>query len=107
MEYITQIDSIKGDQIIFKHPVKNQNNKYINYYKLLYSDPNVHLKYLLIPISFNEFDSFGFLPLIVGLVTTFISSLFAIDFLLKYFSSNGLKIFIIYRLVFGVLILLN
>ena len=57
--------------------------------------------------SFNEFDLYGFLPLIVGLVTTFISSLFAIDFLLKYFSSNGLKIFIIYRLVFGVLILLN
>ena len=57
--------------------------------------------------SFNEFDSFGFLPLIVGLFTTFISSLFAIDFLLKYFSSNGLKIFIVYRLVFGILILLN
>ena len=57
--------------------------------------------------SFNEFDSFGFLPLIVGLFTTFISSLFAIDFLLKYFSSNGLRIFIVYRLVFGILILLN
>ena len=53
MEYITQIDSIKGHQIIFKQPVKNQNNKYINYYKLLYSDPNVHLKYLLIPININ------------------------------------------------------
>ena len=43
MEYITQIDSIKGHQIIFKHPVKNQNNKYINYYKLLYIDQNVFL----------------------------------------------------------------
>jgi len=46
-------------------------------------------------------------PLIVGLTTTFVSSLFAIDFLLKYFSSNGLKIFIIYRVIFGVVILLN
>ena len=57
--------------------------------------------------SFNEFSSIGFLPLFVGLVTTFLSSLLAIDFLLKYFSSNGLKIFIIYRVIFGVVILLN
>jgi undecaprenyl-diphosphatase len=57
--------------------------------------------------NFNEFSSFSFYPLIVGLITTFLSSLFAIDFLLKYFSSNGLKIFIIYRVIFGVVILLN
>ncbi len=57
--------------------------------------------------SFNEFFSLGFLPLFVGLVTTFLSSLLAMDFLLKYFSSNGLKIFIIYRVIFGVVILLN
>ena len=57
--------------------------------------------------SFNEFFSLGFLPLFIGLITTFLSSLLAIDFLLKYFSSNGLKIFIIYRVFFGVVILLN
>jgi len=57
--------------------------------------------------SFNEFSSFSFYPLIVGLVTTFLSSLIAIDFLIKYFSSNGLKVFIIYRVIFGVVILLN
>ncbi|MBO8206299.1 undecaprenyl-diphosphate phosphatase [Prochlorococcus marinus XMU1406] len=57
--------------------------------------------------SFNEFFSLGFLPLFVGLVSTFLSSLLAIDFLIKYFSSNGLKIFIIYRVIFGVVILLN
>ena len=57
--------------------------------------------------SFNEFSSLGFFPLIVGLFTTFLSSLLAIDFLLKYFSSNGLKIFIIYRVIFGIVILLN
>ena len=56
---------------------------------------------------FNEFKSFSFFPLIFGLITTFISSLIAIDFLLKYFSSNGLKLFIIYRFLFGVVILLN
>ena len=57
--------------------------------------------------SFNEFSSLSFPPLIVGLTTTFLSSLFAIDFLLKFFSSNGLKLFIIYRLVFSLVILLN
>ena len=57
--------------------------------------------------SFNEIYSFKFLPLIVGLIMTFLSSLLAIDFLLKFFSSNGLKLFIIYRIVFGVVILLN
>ena len=57
--------------------------------------------------NFNEFSSFSFYPLIVGLITTFLSSLIAIDFLLKYFSTNGLKLFIIYRVIFGVVILLN
>ena len=57
--------------------------------------------------SFNEFNLFSFPPLIVGLITTFLSSLLAIDFLLKYFSSYGLKVFIIYRVVFGFIILLN
>ena len=57
--------------------------------------------------SFNDFFSLGFFPLFVGLITTFLSSLLAIDFLLKYFSSNGLKIFIVYRVIFGVVILLN
>jgi undecaprenyl-diphosphatase len=56
---------------------------------------------------FNELKSFSFFPLIVGLITTFLSSLIAINFLLKYISSNGLKLFIIYRVVFGFLILLN
>ena len=57
--------------------------------------------------SFNSFVSLSFFPLIVGLTTTFFSSLLAIDFLLKYLSSNGLKLFIIYRVVFGIVILLN
>ena len=57
--------------------------------------------------SFNEFNAFSFFPLIVGLIVTFLSSLLAIDFLLRYFSSNGLKLFIIYRVVFGFTLLLN
>ena len=57
--------------------------------------------------SFNQIFSFSLFPLIIGLATTFASSLLAIDFLLKYFSSNGLKLFILYRFIFGFLILLN
>ena len=57
--------------------------------------------------SFNEFSSLSFYPLIVGLFTTFLTSLLAINFLLRYFSSNGLKLFIVYRVVFSIIILLN
>ena len=57
--------------------------------------------------SLNEFASYGLFPLMVGFLATFLSSLLAIDFLLKYFSSNGLKLFIFYRIIFGVVILLN
>ena len=57
--------------------------------------------------SINQFSTFPFLPLLFGLITTFFTSLFAIDFLIKYVSSNGLKIFILYRFVFAILILLN
>ena len=57
--------------------------------------------------SLNEFSSFSLFPLIIGFTTTFLSSLLAINFFLKYFSSNGLKLFIIYRVIFGIVILLN
>ena len=57
--------------------------------------------------SLDEFTSLSFFPLVVGLATTFFSSLIAINFLIKYFSSNGLKLFVLYRIVFGVVILLN
>ena len=57
--------------------------------------------------SLNNISSYNFPPLIFGLITTFLSSLLAIEFLLKYISSNGLKLFIIYRIIFGVVILLN
>ena len=36
--------------------------------------------------SFNQFSLLSFPPLIIGLITTFLSSLLAIDFLLKYFA---------------------
>ena len=57
--------------------------------------------------SFDELALLSFFPLILGLTSTFISSLLAIDFLLKYYSSNGLKLFVIYRFIFAIVILLN
>ena len=57
--------------------------------------------------SFNEYSSLSFFPLFLGITTTFLSSLLAIDFFLKYISASGLKLFIIYRIVFGLVIILN
>ena len=55
----------------------------------------------------KELSSVNFPPLIVCFIVTFLSSLFAIHFLLRYYSSNGLKLFIVYRILFGFVILLN
>ena len=57
--------------------------------------------------SLTEYSSFSFFPLFFGFISTFLTSLIAIKFLIKYYSFNGLKIFIIYRVIFGVVILLN
>ena len=77
-------------------------------YSFLLGIPSISLAAIVEFISsFNEFSSYGLLPLIVGITTTFLSSLLAINFLLKYFSSNGLKLFIIYRVIFGIAILLK
>ncbi len=76
-------------------------------FSFLLGIPAISLAAIVELISFNEIISFNFFPLIIGLFSTFFSSLLAIDFLLKYLSSNGLKLFIIYRIIFGVLILLN
>ncbi len=57
--------------------------------------------------SFNEFSSHSFYPLIFAFISTFLSSLLSIEFLLKFLTSNGLRIFIIYRIFFSVVIILN
>ena len=57
--------------------------------------------------SLNELATFPFYPLLVGIITTFFSSLIAIDFLIRYLTYRGLRLFVYYRLLFGILILLN
>ena len=58
-------------------------------------------------LAFNNLTSFNYFPLLIGLFSTFIFSLLAIDFLIKYLSTFGMGLFIFYRLIFGILILLN
>ena len=57
--------------------------------------------------SVDQFYKFSFYPLIFGLFTTFFASLLAIDFLIKHLSKRGMKLFIFYRLIFGMFILVN
>ena len=77
-------------------------------FSFLLGIPAISFAALVESFSFlNEFSSFDLPPLIICLIVTFLSSLFSIHFLLKYFSSNGLKLFIVYRVVFGFVILLN
>ena len=49
--------------------------------------------------------SFG--PLLLGLITTFIISIFSIDFLIKYIPLKGLKIFAYYRILFAMIIFVS
>jgi len=55
-------------------------------------------------IESNLFISYG--PLFVALISAFITSYISIKFLIRYISLKGLKIFIFYKLFFGLLILL-
>ena len=45
------------------------------------------------------------LPIIIGIISSFFSSIIAIDLLLKFLSKNNTFIFVYYRLAFGALIL--
>jgi len=48
-----------------------------------------------------------FIPIIIGIISSFFSSLIAIDFLLKFLAKNNTFIFVYYRLAFGAFILIN
>ena len=54
-------------------------------------------------IKGNLFISYG--PLLLALISAFITSYISIKFLIRYISLKGLKIFIFYKLFFGILIL--
>ena len=55
--------------------------------------------------SFNSPTIILFKPLLLGLISAFITSLLSLDFLIKYIKLRGLRIFVYYRLFFGMIIL--
>lgn len=55
MEYIITYDNINEHNLVFKIPIKNQNENYINFYKILYSTKNITLKYILVKLNFTSF----------------------------------------------------
>ena len=50
-------------------------------------------------------STFNIIPIIIGIISSFFSSIIAINFLLKFLKKNNTFIFIYYRLAFGILIL--
>ena len=50
-------------------------------------------------------SAFDILPIIIGIISSFFSSIFAIDLLLKFLVKNNTLIFVFYRLAFGFFIL--
>ena len=55
--------------------------------------------------AFADFSLAGVLPLMVGILSAAVVSWLAIDWLLKYLQRHSTWIFVIYRLLFGVLLL--
>jgi len=54
---------------------------------------------------FRTLSSIDILPTIIGIISSFFSSLFAIDLFLKFLAKNNTFVFVFYRLAFGVFIL--
>ena len=57
-------------------------------------------------IQYPEINNFSHdLPaLVVGFLTSFISGWFAIDFLIKFLNKNTFTVFIVYRIVLGIIV---
>ena len=56
MEYIITHNKLNEHNIIFKLPIKNQNEKYLNFYKILYSNTEFSLKYILLKLDFTRYQ---------------------------------------------------
>ena len=54
---------------------------------------------------FRSLSAIDILPIIIGIISSFFSSLFTIDLFLKFLAKNNSFVFVYYRLVFGVFIL--
>lgn len=57
--------------------------------------------------SLNRNTNIAFGPLLIGLITTFLISLLSIDFLLRFIPLKGLRLFALYRIIFGTMIFVS
>ena len=56
MEIVINPNDIKSRNIIFHLPVKNANDKFKNYYKIIYSNSEYSMKYVLIELNFAKYE---------------------------------------------------
>ena len=56
MEYLLSINDIHHNNIMFKLPIKNQNDKFIHFYKIIYSNYHFNLKYILLKMEYNDYE---------------------------------------------------
>ncbi len=54
---------------------------------------------------FRELSVIDIIPIIIGIISSFFSSIFAIDLFLRFLSKNNTLVFVYYRLAFGIFIL--
>jgi hypothetical protein len=56
MEYTLSLLQLRFNHILFKLPIKNQNENYDLFYKILYSNNNMNLKYILVKLEFSDYE---------------------------------------------------
>lgn len=56
MEYLLSIEDIYHHNLIFKLPIKNQNEEFIHFYKIIYSNTNFNLKYILLKLDYKDYE---------------------------------------------------
>lgn len=56
MEYLLSIEDINHHNLIFKLPIKNQNEEFIHFYKIIYSNCNFNLKYILLKFDYKDYE---------------------------------------------------
>lgn len=61
---------------------------------------------IVLAATIFKFKDFVFdLPFVIGVITSFLSGIFVIKFLLNYLKKGSFKLFAIYRIIFGVIII--
>lgn len=94
MEIIFNQPNINNYNIFFKKPIKNQNEKFSSFYKLLYSNNIYSLKYLLINLDIVNYTIIqeGYKHKLVGNMSeTFMKCIEKIEYTILNALKNNLK----------------